>query len=121
MQRLAPASSHPDAEKRPAKGAVTEAPVDVPSLALGVNELRRWMGPRQASCRGSARPLHPLPFTSTALAGARPPFTVGLVTRAWLLANAVHEDQQMSGMSVSGQIMIQEPSSSGFSALFFPL
>jgi len=59
--------SHPDAEKRPAPGAVTEVPVDVPSLALGVNELRRWMGPRQASCRGSARPLHPLPFTSTAL------------------------------------------------------
>ncbi|AIN58747.1 hypothetical protein O165_010845 [Pseudomonas soli] len=31
----------------------------------------------------------PLPFTQTALAGARPPFTVGLVTFAWLLANAV--------------------------------
>lgn len=30
----------------------------------------------------------PLLFNSTALAGARPPFTVGLVTRAWLLANA---------------------------------
>lgn len=55
--------SFTDAEKRPAQRAVTEAPVDVPSLALRVNELRRWMGPRQASCRGSARHLHPLPFT----------------------------------------------------------
>lgn len=33
----------------------------------------------------------PFPSHTTALAGARPPFTVGLVTRAWLLANAVAE------------------------------
>lgn len=36
--------------------------------------------------------IAPLPFTSTALAGARPPFTVGLVARAWHLTNAVSED-----------------------------
>jgi hypothetical protein len=30
----------------------------------------------------------PISHFPTALAGARPPFTVGLVTRAWLLANA---------------------------------
>ena len=34
-------------------------------------------------------PRIPFPSHTTALAGARPPFTVGLVTRAWLLANAV--------------------------------
>lgn len=40
----------------------------------------------------------PFPSHTTALAGSRPPFTVGLVTRAWRLANAVgyrgsHDEQ----------------------------